>query len=205
MNDGAVVDKTANKTRRSKKKKTEPTVAVETEETPTADTKEPKKKRTKSKKKLGSVVAATAVDEENKENTNPEPVNAISKKKTKKVPASTAVVTAVVDQNNPVGKKDTKKSKKKSQKTREPLSELKVNEEKSYIVDYKGLHDALSGSFSLENSLGDVHFAPLVNKVKKIEKTPNYSLSSSTANGSIDSEGRNSNRSSPTAKSKFIS
>ncbi|CAO3653451.1 unnamed protein product [Mucor hiemalis] len=203
VNDGAVVDKTANKTRRSKKKKTEPTVAVETEETPTADTKEPKKKRTKSKKKLGSVVAATAVDEENKENTNPEPVNAISKKKTnKKVPATTAVVTAVVDQNNPDGKKDTKKSKKKSQKTREPLSELKVNEEKSYIVDYKGLHDALSGSFSLENSLGDVHFAPLVSKVKKIEKTPNYSLSSSTANGSIDSEGRNSNRSSPTAKNR---
>lgn len=112
-----------------------------------------------------------------------------------------AAATVTNSENTASEKKQTKKNKKKS---KEPLSEVenKKNEELGqgdYTIDYESLRDALSKSFSLDESLGDVHFAPLIGKTKKFEKAPKFSISSSSVNGGSDS--RNSNMSSPSAKS----
>lgn len=83
--------------------------------------------------------------------------------------------------------------KKSTAVRRDPLGELKQGE---HVVDYQRLHDALRESFSIDDTRGDIYFAPLISKSQKFEKSPISSMSANT------SESRNCNKSAPSAKSK---
>jgi hypothetical protein len=188
---------------------------IQQTEAETLKEKPKKKKNRKSKKK--------ANDEEDKENIVPQngELKSVNSSKTKANAANTAhtdvndenatVVndenaTVVNDENATVVNKSSKKAhgKKKHSSTREPLSEVvnKEMEQGDYSIDYKSLHDALRQSFTIDDKHGPIHFAPPTNKSKKFHENlaPKFSYSTS----STGDTSRNSNKSSPSAKSKYL-
>lgn len=194
------------KTRRNgSKKKAKPaattTTAAENEsneppqqaETETLKEKPKKKKARKPKKKVNH--------EDDKENVVPHESTATSKSADTADPKHS-------ETGNENATKSSKKAngkKKKAPATREPLSEVSSNQELEqgeYSIDYQSLHDALRGPFTLDDKRGPIYFAPLTNKIKhqQHEKaSPKFSYSTS-ATGDAS---RNSNTSSPSAKSKI--
>ncbi|KAG2199383.1 hypothetical protein INT47_001565 [Mucor saturninus] len=111
----------------------------------------------------------------------------------------------VVPTSEPIKKKKAPKPKKKkdnassSSTTVSTTTELKQGE---HVIDYQRLHDALRESFSIDERRGDIHFAPLTKATaaaaatKKYEKSPIFSMSSTT------SSGRNCNQNAPSAKNR---
>lgn len=93
-----------------------------------------------------------------------------------------------------------KKPRKKKENVVKPAAKMDELKQGEHVVDYQRLHDALRESFSIDETRGDIHFAPLINKSsKKYEKTPTFSMSNKTNT----SESRNCNQSAPSAKSKY--
>lgn len=195
------------KTRRNSSKKkakpasTEDNNKEEIQQTDAETLKEkPKKKKNRKNKKKAN-------DEEDKENIVPQndELKSVNSSKAKAKTANTAD-TDINDENATVVNKSSKKAsgKKKHSSTREPLSEVvnKEMEQGDYSIDYKSLHDALRQSFTLDDKRGPIHFAPLTNKSKKKyeNSTPKFSYSTS----STGDASRNSNKSSPSAKSKCL-
>jgi hypothetical protein len=162
--------------------------------------------------------------DENKENISPESptVTKVTTPKNTTKASTTAVSTAAKEENEisdttkaDSGETKPKKNKRNDKKKpRDPLSEVKLGtnqqphnnltelKQGEYTIDYQGLHDALRDTFNLDDRVGEIHFAPLASKTKKFEKsTPVFSRSSSSVHGGAES--RNSNKSAPTAKSKY--
>lgn len=193
------------KTRRSgSKKKAKPATTengiqegVQQSETETLKEKPKKKKNRKPKKKINN--------EDDKENLVPHEDGSESTPKFKN--ADTAAEPKHSEINDENATKNSKKAngkKKKSLAAREPLSEVvnKEMEQGEYSIDYQSLHDALRDSFTLDDKRGPIFFAPQTNKTKNYHEksVPKFSYSTS----STGDASRNSNTSSPSAKSKKL-
>lgn len=179
---------------------------------PTENQIEQEKEKVK-KKKTQSRNKKKAIQDDDKENVNPENKEVPSSSKQKSVKAAEDTDTAVdqVGVAIPTAAKSKSKSKKANGKKkqppsttkagpREPLTEAAGTELKQgeFKIDYEGLKDALGESFSLEDRPGPIHFAPLTSKAKIFHEKPLPKFSTSTVESS-----RTSNKSTPTAKSKF--